>query len=81
MKPELLEGLPQHHLCGQFRQGNADRLADEGDRPRGAGVDLQDVELAVLDRVLDVHEPDDAELRGDQLRLVFRSCPGAPAER
>ena len=78
---QLLQGFPQHHLRGELRQGNADRLADEGDGPRGAGVDLQDVELAVLDRVLDVHEADDVEFLGDQLRLALDRRPGVPGRR
>ena len=66
---ELLQGFPQHDLRRQLRQRDPDCLADEGDGPRGAGIDLQHVEVAILDRILDVHQADNVEFFGDQLGL------------
>src|SRR5215468_9243807 len=47
--------------CGEQRRvprhRDADRLGDERDSPRGARVDLQDMEHASLAGELDVHEP------------------------
>ena len=68
---QLPQGFPQHHLGGQLRQRNADRLADERNCPGGPGVDLQHEKLAVLHCVLDVHQSHHAEFPGNPLRLAF----------
>ena len=64
---ELLERLAGHDLGGKFGKRDSDRLADEGRRPRGAGIDLEHVDLLVLDCVLDVHEAADVEFEGHGL--------------
>ncbi len=61
---QLLQGVAQHHLGGQLGQGHAGGLADEGHGAGGPGVDLQDVDLVVLDRELDVHQAHHPQLRG-----------------
>ena len=48
----------------QTRELNAGGLGDEWNGPRSAGIDLQDVDHAVLDRVLHIDETDDAEPKG-----------------
>ena len=65
---ERFELLPDHHAAGQIDHRHAGDLADVRDRARRARVDLDDVQLAVVDQVLDVHQPLRAqrqrELRG-----------------
>src|SRR5690348_1401214 len=63
--PRLIGGITPAEAAG-----SADRLRDERDRPGGARVRLDHVELARGDGVLDVDEPDHAELERDPLRGV-----------
>ncbi len=53
---EAGERLAGHHPGRDLGDRPADRLGDEGHRARGARVDLEDEDLAVLDRHLDVHQ-------------------------
>ena len=50
------DGLAGHDVGSALGQGHARCLRDEGHGAAGAGVDLDDVDLAVLDAVLDVHQ-------------------------
>ena len=66
-KAELLERLAGHDLGGEFCQRHADGLADKRDRPRGARVDFQDIDVFVFDRELDVHQAPYAEFTRERL--------------
>src|SRR5512144_2103936 len=52
----------EHHVGGQLGQRDADGLGDEGYGAGGTRVDLEDEDLLVLDRELDVEEADHPEL-------------------
>ncbi|MDC4227056.1 MAG: hypothetical protein MPW15_23145 [Candidatus Manganitrophus sp.] len=54
--------LAEHARRAHLGQRQAGRLGHEGHRARGARVHLEQVDLAVLDGELDVHQADDAEL-------------------
>ena len=60
-----------HDLGGDLGDRDADRLGDEGHGARGARIDLEDVDVAVLHGVLHVHQPADIERPGE--RNVCRS--------
>ena len=70
--PQLGQGGAGDDPGRDFGQGDAGGLGDEGDRPRGPWVGLDDVDLRLsalrtepLDGVLDVDRPDDLEGVGD----------------
>ncbi len=55
-KPQLGDGLAGHDACGAARKGHAGGLGREGHRTAGARVQLDDQDLLVLDRKLDVEK-------------------------
>ncbi len=55
------EGLSGHQTGGDGGDGTIGGLGDEGHGAGGAGVHFQDVDRAVLDGELDVHQADDVE--------------------
>ena len=57
-EPQLLQALASHDSGCELRQRNSDRLADERHRPRGARVDLQNIDRLAFHRVLNVHQAD-----------------------
>ncbi len=61
LEPEVGELLARHHPRGDLGDRHAGRLGDEGHGARGARIDLEHIDVAVLDRELHVHQPDDAE--------------------
>jgi hypothetical protein len=63
------ERLAGHDAGGDRRHRQADHLGDEGDGARGPRIDFENVDLAVLDRILDVHQANDIE-RPRQLRSL-----------
>ena len=75
--------LPDHHPRGHLRQIQAGGLRDERHGSRGAGVDLQDVDLALLDGELDVHQAADVQRLGQRVGLLLepRDDLGRQAER
>ena len=83
---ELDQGLSHHDAHRDLRECDAGRFGDEGHRALGARIRLEDVDLLVLDRVLDVDESHDAERLGDLAgvrvqwsRAPLRSASGAAA--
>jgi hypothetical protein len=75
---DLSERLAHHHARGNGRQRNADRLGDERESCGSREDSLEHVDDAVLDRVLDVDEPDHAQRLGEShrvRRMVAGSCP------
>src|SRR6185312_1220336 len=58
---EICQFLAGHHPRRDLGDWHPDRLGDERHRPRGARIDLEHVDRAVLHRVLHIHQPDDAE--------------------
>ena len=69
---QLGERFARHHFRRDLRPGDAGGFADERHRSRRAGIDFDDVNLVVLDRVLHVHQPADAQGLGQRLRLLFQ---------
>ncbi len=70
-----VERLAGHDAGGDLGDRRADGLGDEGHGARGARVDFQHVDRAVLDGELHVHQAADIQ------RLGHRFRSGAPARR
>ena len=77
--------LAGHDAGGDRRHRQADHLGDEGDGARGPGIDLEDMDLAILDGILDIHQADDIErprqLRGLPLELGHRGLRQRPGRQ
>ena len=69
---EVGELLAGHDARCDLGDRRADHLGDEGHRARGARVDFEHVDLAVLDRVLHVHQADDVEAERQLARLPLQ---------
>ena len=69
LRLKLLERLAGHDARRDLGDRQADDFGDEGHRARGARIDLEHVDLAVLDRVLHVHQPADVERERQRARL------------
>ena len=67
------ERLAGHDLGGDAGDRLADHLGDERHRAAGARVDLEDVDVAVLDGELHVHQADDLQRQGQLSRLALES--------
>jgi hypothetical protein len=91
--PAPVDGIGQHAIGAQLRQGgaghdpgrhlrqrHAGRLGDERHGAAGAGVGLQHEHLAPLDRVLDVDEADHAETLGQAAGVVDQDLAGGRIE-
>ena len=61
---QLLEAHAHHDFGGQSCKGDPCGLAHKRNRPRSSWIDLEDINEAVLDGILNVHQPDDAEFSG-----------------
>ena len=61
LEVEALERLAGHDPRRDLGDRHADHLGDERHRARGARVDFEHVDVAVLDGVLHVHQPADVE--------------------
>src|SRR5215470_16170970 len=72
---------PQHHPGRELGQRHPDGLGHEGDRAGGARVDLEDEDLLVLDRELDVEQPDHAQLPGEGAGLGLDALDLVVAQR
>ena len=71
---ERLEGvqpLARHDARGDLGDRLADGLGDEGHRAAGARVHFDQINIAVLDRELHVHQPADFERLGQFGGLAF----------
>ena len=64
-----VERLTGHDAGGDLGDRRADGLGDEGHRARGARVDFEHVDRAVLDGELHVHQAADVQRLGHRLRL------------
>ena len=53
---KFAQSFSRHHLSRQFGQRNADGLADEWHRARGARINLQHIRVLALDRELHIHQ-------------------------
>ena len=73
--PELEGGerLAVHDARSDAGDGLADHLGDERHRARGARIDLEDVDLPALHRILHVHQPHDVERQGQVAGLLFEA--------
>jgi len=69
---EVCEFLAGHHACGDLGDRQADHLGDKWHRARGARVHFKNVNVAILDGVLHVHEADDVERKRKAARLPFQ---------
>src|SRR5436190_4251621 len=58
---ELAQRRARHDPRRHLGDGRSDRLGDEGDRAARARIDLDQIDLALLDRELDVHQSLDLE--------------------
>ena len=72
-RQQIRQLLAGHDPRRDLGDRHAGRLGDERHGARGARVDLEDVDLAVLDRELHVHQPDDVERAGQRDRSAARS--------
>src|SRR5690606_39336974 len=63
----FFQGFSCHTSGRHLSQGQTDALGDEGHGAGGAGVDLDDVDSAVLPGELDVHQAADVQLPGHDL--------------
>ena len=70
-----------HDASGAFRQRHARGLRDEGHRAARAGVHLDDVDAAVFDRVLDVHQTLRAHGQGELARVRAQGVEHLIGER
>ena len=86
-KPEIRQGITQHHPRGDLDQRHAYGLADERHRPAGAEVGLQHVQAGAIVHKLDIQEAlhlqragqpdrDHHDGRGDALGEVLRGEEG-----
>ena len=66
---EVLELLAGHDAGGDLREWKSDNLRNERHRARGARVHFQDIDLAILDGVLHVHQSADIERERECARL------------
>ena len=72
--PSSSSVLPAMTLAAILAQGMPVALETNGTVRRGAGVDFDDVDLVVLDRVLHVHQAADAQGLGERAGLLFQLC-------
>src|SRR5580692_7938988 len=61
--------LARHQPRGNFRQRNARRFADIGDRARRSRIHFENVNRVALDGILHVHEADNFQREGKSLRI------------
>jgi hypothetical protein len=70
---QLTERLPHHHLGCHLGPGNSGCLADERDRSGGPGVDFENVNDVILDRILDIHQTDHLKFLSQGVGVLFES--------
>ena len=75
------ERFAGHHPACDLGDRLADHLGDERHRARGARIDLEHVNHAILQRVLDVHQPADVERERQLLRLLLEPRHRLGAQR
>ncbi len=75
------EPLPEHHPAGELGQRQPGRLGHERDRPRGARVGLDHVQVVAEHAVLDVDQADGAERERDPARGLADLAEHLGAER
>ena len=80
-RPMRRELLAEHHAAGELGQRQAGGLGDERDRPRGARVGLDDVQVVAVDAVLDVDQADHAEREREVARGLADLVQHLGAER
>lgn len=73
--------LAGHDAGGDLGDRRADGLGNKRHGTRGARVDFENVDRAVLDGVLHVHQAADLECLGKRRRLAFQFIEGFLAER
>ena len=78
---EIGELFARHDARGNLRDRRADHLRHERHRTRGARIDFQHVDIAVLDGKLHVHQADDVEAEGKLTRLPLQLLDGVGIER
>ena len=61
LQAERRQRLPRHDAARDLGDRLADHLGDERHGARGARIDLEHIDLAVLERILHVHQPADVE--------------------
>ena len=78
---EILQRVTGHDQSRKLCQRHSDGLADIGDGPGGARVDLEDVDRLVLDGVLHVHEADDVQPLGQGIGVAANRLEHMVGER
>ena len=53
---KVLQGMAEHHLCGEFGQGYAGCLTDKRDCSTGSRIYLQNKKPIVFDGILYIHQ-------------------------
>ena len=76
---KLAERLARHDAGRDLGDRQADHLGDERHRARGARIDLQHVDVAVLDGVLHVHQAADLERQRELAGLALELGDGLRA--
>src|SRR5277367_6180614 len=66
---DLAQFLPRHHERRVFRQRNANSFAHKWNGARRPWIHFQDKNFAAIDRVLNINQPDHAELAREHFRL------------
>ena len=77
----LVQRLAGHDAGGDLGDRLADGLGDKRHGARGARVDFEDVDRAVLDGELDVHQAADIQRLGQRRRLAFELVDGFGRQR
>ena len=80
-KLEACECLARHDARCDFGDRKPDHLGDERYRSRGARIDLEHIDIAVLDSVLHIHQTADLEREGEPPGLVLEFGDRFGAER
>ncbi len=71
---EACQRFAGHDARRDFRNRNTNHLGDERHRARGARIDFEHVDVAVLDRVLHVHQAADLERKRKFAGLPVELC-------
>ena len=69
---KLFERLPNHHPRSDLRHRDPDHLGNEGHGARCARIDFKHIDVTVLDRILNVHQPDHLERKRQRAALALK---------
>jgi hypothetical protein len=78
---DACQALARHDAGGDLGHRQPDHLGHERHRARGARINLQHIDVAVLDGVLHVHQAADIERNRERAGLPLKLGDGRLAER